>query len=60
MKNHIKCTPFNVTICISHVRNCVMGATPMAAIRDYHQCDILKSADSDEPVQPPFKLVFGQ
>ena len=23
---------------------------------DYQQCDILTNVDSDEPVQPPFKL----
>ena len=27
-----------------------------AKTRDFQQCDILKSVDSDEPVQPPFKL----
>ena len=26
------------------------------ATRDFQQCDILTSVDSDEPVQPPFKL----
>ena len=28
--------------------------------RDFHQCCILTSVDSNEPVQPPFKLMFGQ
>ena len=27
---HIRCPPLNVTIFIMHVRNCVMGATPMS------------------------------
>ena len=26
---HIRLPPFNVTIFITHVHNCVMGATPM-------------------------------
>ena len=26
---HIRWPPLNVTICITHVRNCVMGATPV-------------------------------
>ena len=29
---HIRRPPLNVTICITHVRNCVMGATPMHMI----------------------------
>ena len=28
----------------------------MAATCDFQQCGILTSVDSDEPVQPPFKL----
>ena len=27
-----------------------------AATCDFHQCGILTTVDSDEPVQPPFKL----
>ena len=27
--NHIRSPPLNVTFFITHVRNCVMGATPM-------------------------------
>ena len=30
---HIRWPPFNVTIFITHVRNCVIGATPMKIIR---------------------------
>ena len=29
---HIMCPPLNVTIFITHVRNCVMGATPMLRV----------------------------
>ena len=33
------------------------GATCIWAVTgDFQQCDILTSVDSDEPVQPPFKL----
>ena len=28
----------------------------LAVTCDFHQCGILTSVDSDEPVQPPFKL----
>ena len=28
----------------------------LATARDFQQCGILTSVDSDEPVQPPFKL----
>ena len=28
---HIRCPPLNVTIFITHVRNCAMGPTPMSA-----------------------------
>ena len=28
----------------------------MYVTRDFHQCGILTNVDSDEPVQPPFKL----
>ena len=29
---HIRCPPLDVTIFITHVRNCVMGATPMITL----------------------------
>ena len=29
----------------------------MSATCDFQQCGILTSVDSDEPVQPPFKLI---
>ena len=31
----------------------------MGARRDFHQCGILTSVDSDEPVQPPVKVSKG-
>ena len=43
--------------------NVMLGVDPLitkknhlAATFDFQQCDILTSVDSDEPVQPPFKL----
>ena len=32
------------------------GKTILAATCDFQQCGVLTSVDSDEPVQPPFKL----
>ena len=34
----------------------VHGTIKWAVTRDFQQCGILLSVDSDEPVQPPFKL----
>ena len=33
--NHIRSPPLNVTIFITHVRNCVMGVTPMSTSTQY-------------------------
>ena len=34
----------------------VEGKAILAVTCDFQQCDILTSVDSDEPVQPPYKL----